>query len=172
MQYAVLLIEGSQARLVCPYNSDFLSEMKERTTYYARRYEAESRSWIFDLDQVDDVEDVASSYFTVRRVVSDQEAGRRVADAVRRAREVWARETRPSGSHDSQECLRKVRGIWREEAELYLLPGAPFDVVRAAYRAVSKLFHPDMVGSDGHARMVAINNAYSALEKRSKGVSA
>jgi hypothetical protein len=49
-------------------------------------------------------------------------------------------------------------------AALYLLPSAPVEVVRAAYRALATLHHPDH-GGDAE-RMKAINAAYSEATQR------
>jgi hypothetical protein len=48
--------------------------------------------------------------------------------------------------------------------ELFLLPSAPVEVVKAAYRALATLHHPDH-GGDAE-RMKAINAAYSEATQR------
>jgi hypothetical protein len=49
---------------------------------------------------------------------------------------------------------------------LYLLPGAPERVVKAAYRELSKLHHPDVGGDD--ATMKRVNAAFERLMKGQK----
>ncbi len=44
---------------------------------------------------------------------------------------------------------------------LYLRPGAPLPLVRAAYRALAKMYHPDAGGDT--RKMSEINNAYHLL---------
>jgi hypothetical protein len=44
---------------------------------------------------------------------------------------------------------------------LYLLPDAPPEVVKASYKALAKIYHPDAKGSND--KMVAINRAYETL---------
>lgn len=46
-------------------------------------------------------------------------------------------------------------------ADLWLLPGAPLEVVKAAYRALTRIHHPDRGGST--ADMQRINQAYTVL---------
>jgi len=46
-------------------------------------------------------------------------------------------------------------------AILHLLPGAPLEVVRASYKALSKIHHPDH-GGDGEV-MTRVNVAYKAI---------
>jgi len=45
---------------------------------------------------------------------------------------------------------------------LHLLPSAPPEVVKAAYKALATLHHPDKPGGDGE-RMKVINDAYRRL---------
>lgn len=47
-------------------------------------------------------------------------------------------------------------------AALYLLPSAPHEIVRAAYRALAHVHHPDSGGD--HSRMVEINRAYETIK--------
>jgi hypothetical protein len=49
-------------------------------------------------------------------------------------------------------------------AVLHLLPSAPIQVVRAAYRALAKLHHPDVHGDTATMRRLA--EAYEALSRR------
>ncbi len=44
---------------------------------------------------------------------------------------------------------------------LYLLPNAPPEVVKASYKALAKIYHPDVQGDS--AIMVEINRAYEIL---------
>lgn len=53
---------------------------------------------------------------------------------------------------------------WRVQSHfqtLWLLDGAPLEVIRAAYKALALLHHPDRGGS--HEAMVRINTAFEAL---------
>jgi hypothetical protein len=49
-------------------------------------------------------------------------------------------------------------------AALHLQPGAPHSVVKAAYRALAHLHHPDTGGDPG--AMTRINAAYAAIQQR------
>ena len=49
-------------------------------------------------------------------------------------------------------------------SKLYLLPGAPMELVQSAYRVMAKLYHPDVnKATDASERMKAINAAYKHL---------
>lgn len=162
---AYLLREGSRIRVITPYVPDFVSDLKTEIPYYARSFEPEGKCWLIDAEREEEILDVTSRYFDPLFVVTE-------AEALRRERAAKASTPPPSSSpsgHGSAECLRIVRGVWQEEAELHLLPGAPLSLVEAAWRAMAKLFHPDLVGPGGHTRMVAINRAYETLRKRVGG---
>ncbi len=49
---------------------------------------------------------------------------------------------------------------------LYLLPNAPLEVVKASYRALAKLHHPDVRGDS--AKMIEINRAYETLTQEGR----
>jgi hypothetical protein len=48
-------------------------------------------------------------------------------------------------------------------AELHLLPGAPGEVVRAAYRALCMIHHPDRNGGEGNDKLQRLNVAYEKI---------
>jgi hypothetical protein len=52
---------------------------------------------------------------------------------------------------------------------LGLVGGAPLLLVEAAYRAMAKLYHPDVAGQQATARMQRINAAYEQLTRGSMG---
>lgn len=166
---ALLLREGDRIRAFTPYCPDFIADLKNEIPFHAKHWDGDAKNWVVDGDYEEPLLEVAERYFDVLVAVSE-------SDALRRERAARATSATPPPQaqppHDTNECARRVRSIYREEAELFLLPGAPFSVVQAAYRAVAKLFHPDVVGSGGNARMVSINRAYDTLERRSKGATA
>ena len=69
----------------------------------------------------------------------------------------WEPPGEPPPRRPSTERLRSVDPY----AELHLLPTAPPEVVRAAYRALALLHHPDKGGSE--AAMKRINAAYERI---------
>lgn len=172
---AVLVREGQRLRVITPYVPEFLAEMKAGIPHYAREYDPDSRHWLIDADQEGELRDILETWFEIVTVVSEAEALRR-EQAARKAAAAGATTNAPpprgGTGHGSDECARIVRSVWREEAVLYLLPGAPKAVVDAAYRAVARLTHPDVNGSDKHADMVKVNLAYEAISKRFRGQSA
>jgi hypothetical protein len=51
-------------------------------------------------------------------------------------------------------------------AKLYILQGAPKEVVQAAYRALALLYHPDRAGYESTTRMQEVNRAYDNVKKK------
>lgn len=64
----------------------------------------------------------------------------------------------------SEQNVVRVRRTWDERAaqawhELWLTPGAPREVVDAAYKALARMYHPD-TGRDDPEAMLRVNKAY------------
>ena len=58
-------------------------------------------------------------------------------------------------------------GIPPDYRTLFVLPGAPPELVKAAYRALALLFHPDRSRApDATERMKALNGAYERIARR------
>jgi hypothetical protein len=152
--------------VITPYVPEFVADLKEEIPYHAKSWDRDSRNWLVDGDYEEALLMVASNYFETTVVVTE-------AETLRRERAAKA-SSQPSAAppHDTNECARKVRSVWREEAALYLLPGAPYAVIQAAHRALAKLLHPDVTHRDTNAEMAAVNRAYDTLTKRHKGASA
>lgn len=159
---AFLYRAGDRIQAVAPFNNDFKEDLKSEIPHHARTFDSELKNWLIDADYEEMVYEIATRYFDVIAVVSE-------ADALRRERAARAAAPPPprEPSHSSDECLRRVRGLYAEESTLYTLPGAPFAVIQAAYRALAKILHPDAGGSS-HQAMVALNRAYESLERRQK----
>ncbi len=167
---ALLIREvGDTIRMVAPYDRDCVSDLRE-IPYKAKRFEHDTKHWFISDDYDDLLEEIVSRYFTVIWLISEAESNARVrqarASSQRQHSSSGAQSSAGGGSHTSNECKREVARIWKEEATLFVFPGAPWPVVQAAYRALAKLWHPDHNNGAGHERMVEVNRAYAVLEKR------
>ncbi len=76
-------------------------------------------------------------------------------------RSVYAVET----VYDDEQPSRKPppQSIASPFQTLYLLPNAPPEVVKASYKALAKIYHPDLRGSS--EKMIAINRAFEIITK-------
>lgn len=161
MALAFLMREGSQVRVVAPYNADFVAELKQ-IPYYAKTWLGEQKHWLIEDEYGDLLFEIASRYFSVQWVITEHEAQQRVSAAMASAQRLAG-----SGSHSTAQCLDVVKKVYREEAALHLLPPVTSEnVLRAVYRALAREHHPDVAGAASHGTMVAINAAYDLLLKR------
>jgi hypothetical protein len=165
---AFLLREGDRTRVVTPYVPEFVEDLKAEIPYYAKQFDRESKHWVVDGEYEDTALEIASRYFEAIVVVPEAEALRR-----EQAARMSARPSPQQAPHGSDVCVRVVRTVWQEEAELYLLPGAPYAVIQAAYRALAKTLHPDVSkATDATAIMVRLNRAYETLTRRHRAATA
>ncbi len=74
-------------------------------------------------------------------------------------RSVYAVET----EYDDEQPAQKppAQSIASPFATLHLLPSAPPELVKAAYKTLARIYHPDMRGDS--AKMIEINRAYETL---------
>lgn len=164
---AYLLDEGGQIRMIAPYVKAFIEGgLREAVPRWAKTFEPDTKHWLIDRDYEDALREAMADYFEVEHIVTKGEAIRMAMAAAATAREGSAA---PRPAHSYQQCLKAVRRIYQEESELHVLPGAPWSVIEAAFRAVARLCHPDLIGPSGHTRMVAVNRAYETLKKRVGG---
>ncbi len=76
-------------------------------------------------------------------------------------RSVYAVETEYDNEQPSQKPPQPPQSIASPSATLYLLPNAPLEVVKASYKALAKIHHPDAQGDS--EKMIRINRAYEIL---------
>ena len=75
----------------------------------------------------------------------------------------WKR-SRGSGSRAATRSGQaRDPSVERAYEDLWLRPGAPMSVVRAAYRSLAARSHPDVGGDPGH--MLRLNTAYETLRR-------
>jgi hypothetical protein len=137
MTARVIRYEG-HADIWTPYNSTFVEAFKADLPWFSRRWDKDVKAWTVDEPFVEDALRI------VRRHYSDLTVDDR--------RPRWSPPP-SSGSRDP------------DRAELFVTPDAPTCVVEAAYRALAKAFHPDLVGPSGSERMQRINAAYSRVKE-------
>ena len=118
-----------------PYNRTFIHELKTRISSHARSYDPATRTW------------------TINAVYADL-AGGLMAGAFAEVVHIGATLPTPD----------PIRQTDRDYAALHLLPTAPLSLIEAAFRCLSKEFHPDRGGQ--HEAMITINAAVSALRAR------
>ena len=149
-------------RLITPFIREFVDGLKETVPWRYRSYDGDSKTWTIEEPYTDEALALALDYYDeLEEVYTEAAVQREIARAFKTH---TCQTTATPSSHGTDECLRRVRHLHQEHAALYLLPGAPWSVVQAAYRALAMLVHPDRGGS--HQTMVDVNRAYETLQKR------
>ncbi len=113
-----------------------ISELKEIIPVAFRNYEPTKKTWLItDWECLDEWLDELRSVYTVETEYDDEQ---------------------PSQKPPPQSIASPFQ-------TLYLLPNAPPEVVKASYKALAKIYHPDAQG-DGE-KMIAINRAFEIITK-------
>lgn len=148
--------EDEEVRFITPYDRAFVEALKEAVPYEHRWFDGESKTWL-----------VSKKWSPVALVVARDHFDTMIELHVSApATSAPPPSSSSARSHSVEECLRRVRALFREEATLYLLPHAPEPVVRAAFRALARTTHPDVAGAQATAAMVELNRAYDAVLRR------
>jgi hypothetical protein len=123
------------------FNEEFLRDLKAEIPHFARAWNNSRKVWIVEESYVTVAVEIARRYF---RVVEHRHE--------ERAREQHS--STCSGAHYDPNGAHSV---------LHLLSTAPPELVRAAYKCLALLHHPDHGGDV--AKMQTINAAYEKLTK-------
>lgn len=116
------------------YDENFLHDLKSSVPYAARHWDADRKLWVIQERFVVVVLEIARRYF---RLV-----------------ELNARQQQHTGSSQKPPTAHAV---------LHLLPTAPPELVKAAFRTLAQKCHPDHGGTT--EQMQRLNQAYSELIK-------
>lgn len=121
------------------FDAGYVDALKLELPRFARKWNEELRCWWIHPDFIGEAEAIARRYFS------------------------------PAGTDDGPQPGHNGRGAASPSppqaaqpwATLWLIPGAPAECVRACYRALARVHHPDAGGDE--AAMKEINGAYTAL---------
>lgn len=129
--------------LTFKYNQDVVDDLKWNLPSYARRWNPEERAWMVTEDRYDDA----------IRILLDHDY---VVHYRRQYEEKARQESKPPPPprERPQSPAHRV---------LFIAADAPPEVVRAAYRALSKIHHPDAGGDE--EKMKEVNEAWSKLSR-------
>jgi len=127
-----------------PYLESFVDALKREIPAWGRAWDKGHKMWHVDLAYRWELQSLLDHYYGEWRSVSPAELGLEPEAGQRRARQA-------AGACEADRY-----------AALHLLPTAPPELVKAAYRCLAMLNHPDR-GGDTRAMQV-INEAYEALK--------
>jgi len=136
----VCYLTDRSCELSTPYVAEFVTELKYTIPNFARSWIAERKIWIVSAQYADVAVQLAERYFTVIELNKEQKR-----------------------SYSSAHCARAHYDPDSDHSKLHLLPTAPAELVKVAYRCLVILYHPDHGGDI--TKMQTINAAYERLAK-------
>lgn len=163
MKAHVVIEENGALTLITPYSPGFVTDIKTEIPAWYRSYDPDAKIWKVEAEYADQAHQLLDQHFEqVRRVYPS--AGARTSATPQSAPCTRCASGDPSRHASVARCVETVRQLYPSHSLLHILPAAPEPVVLAAYRALSKLLHPDISGRDSTAEMRAVNAAYASLK--------
>lgn len=155
-----------------PYDALFVQQLKDTVPFDFRQWDGDERRWYVFESYAEQVVELVKEYWPsvdlsdyepdaqpFWQQSDDRESqrgrgnwGYRRAENQQRSQSQWSTPNGPSPTTD--------------HAALYVTADAPAVVIRAAYKALATLHHPDKGGTT--AQMQKINQAYDSLKKAGK----
>jgi hypothetical protein len=132
MKRAIVHDVGDGVILETPFVADFVDDLKAEISARKRRWDPARKAWWVAASAIDQALDITRRYYTVE----------------------FAEEADEPAPYPRSESVNAWAALW-------LVPGAPPEVVAAAYRAMAKLHHPDHGGDN--AAMQRVNAAYEEI---------
>ncbi len=181
------------AYLTFGYSAPFIAALKEIIPRGHRRWDPENGWWQVSLSFASEAVALARKYFTVVECFGRKPKGLRLAQvvsptdlAMNEAEDAWRAKAEflehalTKLNEESKQRKAEVASLRRELAQaqstvapeyraLHILPTAPVEVVKAAYRALALLYHPDRSQLvDATEQMKVINDAYEHLSRKQR----
>lgn len=141
--------EPNEMRIRGTYDANFVTELKVGLA--SRVWDAKTREWVVDVGERISALRLIKKYYST--VIEDNElpSGRKKPDQQK------AEPAAPSQGLPTE----------KDYAVLHLLPTAPIELVKVAYRTLAKMYHPDTShAADADKIMSRLNKAYEAIVKR------
>lgn len=185
---SIFVVSAKMIKVVAPKHEGFLSDLRRQIPEDYRFFDRDEGAWKIrephlatarDLTYAwygyvhfgDDLNQMASEHLNradERARLAEERARKAEAEAKRLADLLSKRPAAvPPASHSVIHCLSLVRARWKDDAALGVLPDASEAVVKAAYRALVMLRHPDRNrSSTASIEFTTIHRAYNEVKKR------
>ena len=147
---ATIIYRENDIWVKAPYNKEFIDWIKGDIMTGCRHWDEDNKVWVVSYSYEDDlIVECFKLFHKVDRI------GTRSAKKV--GPQTWKRPKQtPMDGRTAYDML-------------YIQPSAPPELINAAYRIMSKLYHPDVYsGLDANEQMTKINLAYEKIRKVEK----
>ncbi len=141
----------AKMRLRATYDPNFIAALKAGVV--DRQWDANTKEWVIDLREYKTALQIIRRFYGKDAVFEQNKPP----------------EQRKSRPRQRTKLPPSFIGVATDKdyAVLHLLPSAPPELVKAAYRTLSKLYHPDSSRlPDADERMKNLNRAYEAIKKK------
>jgi len=161
--------------LASPFNRDWIDDMKGMVPYPQRRWNQEAKMWWIGDKFVRKILSLTEQYFGPCSPGSLDGFQEPPHPHVREGKQSskkqqWSSNQQSSNQQSSSsfrdDLFTNVRHL-SDYRTLYLVDTAPFEVIKASYKTLSHIYHPDRGGDP--EMMIAINNAYERLKRKLSG---
>jgi hypothetical protein len=136
--------------LTFKYHPEVVEDLKFDLPVYSRGWDPDRRAWRIAYDYAHEAFDILKRYGYRIEPYSDPS-------------EAEEPEPEPEREYRYEPYKNGNRTLTTAWQTLHIAEGAPPEVVRAAYRAMAKLHHPDTGGSE--EKMKEINDAWQLLNR-------
>lgn len=177
-QFTFFKLSTGNYALHSSYNADFVENLKSELEFWERAWCHKRKLWKIDKGAFRRAAEICRRYGEVKFAGEDPDEPERQRQAeakAERERQERERSERRAQEHARQDYERyqreqrerRERDGWRSTAPqsggafdpyrvLHLQPGAPLEVIRAAYRALALIHHPDKGGNEETMKQVNI----------------
>ena len=150
------LWDHNSVALFSPYDKDFVNDLKKIGDRSMRKWDPDNKAWIIRTAIFEDVHQLLDDYFPHEEWAVADDA----KDAIQM---VYHKQVNPGGAQATSAPVGPPTS-YGPYATLYVNDSAPDAVVKAAYKALSRMYHPDL-GGDPKA-MGTVNAAFEDIKKK------
>lgn len=178
MAWAEMSKDGMEVLVRFEYSPNIIAELKDELPSWTRGWDNKLKCWRISIDFWYQARRIFEKYhidfgtFDPAKRASTGDEKRKKADKDFDDFIDWMGKTWSSANNSgptrtrtlTQAGIRRVQ-LDQDLMKLFLIPGAPPEVITAVYRALAMLYHPDHNGGS-EEKMKELNIAYSKLKAK------
>jgi hypothetical protein len=147
---ATIIYRENEIWVRTPFNKEFIDWIKSDVMIDCRHWDEEEKVWVISYSYEDDlIMECFKLFHDVKRV--------------------GTRSAKKTGPRAWKRPKQSPMDGWTAYDVLHIQPSAPPELIKAAYRVMVKLYHPDVYdGLDATDQMKKINDAYEKIRKVEK----